>query len=213
MTRERIDFDLQTETKAAGAKGMIRLDAKGHHDRSSDRGSASIAMVPVVFHPQGARPVDFFPVVSAALSAVTGSVAISGSVHWQDDSLSPDLVVQLADISSEVSGVWLNRIYGDIKLDRLWPLATPPGQVLKAIVLASGLPPSAVTLEFQLLPKPTLIAERMQIGFANGRISTSPFVIDPATPKVDTVLQFEQVDLSEVFSLIGIDGLGGTGRL
>ena len=213
MTDKRIDFDLQTETKAANAKGMIRIDAKGHHDRSSDRGSASIAMVPVIFHPQGVQPVDFFPVVSAALSTVTGSMAISGSVHWQGDSLSPDLVVQFADISSEVSGVRLNRIGGDIKLNRLWPLATPPGQVLKAIVEAGGLPPSAVTLEFQLLAKPTLMAERMQIGFANGWISTSPFAIDPAIPKIDTVLQFEQVDLSEVFRLINIDGLGGTGRL
>jgi hypothetical protein len=121
--------------------------------------------------------------------------------------------VRLADVSSEFSGVRLSRVNSDIEIVSLWPPATPPGQELKAIVETGGLPPNDVTLEFQLLPKPIFMAERIQMSFAGGRISTSPFAIDPAIPTVDTVLQFEQVDLSEVLKLIGVDGLSGTGRI
>ncbi|MCX5896010.1 MAG: YdbH domain-containing protein [Proteobacteria bacterium] len=213
MADARIDFDLLAETEAAGAKGMIRLNAKGHHDRSSDRGAASIVVAPVVFQTQGAQPVDFFPQLGNVFSAVTGSVALSGSVLWHGVTLSPDLVVRFADVSSELSGARLSRVDSDIAVVSLWPPATPPGQVLKATVEVGVLPPSNVTLEFQLLPKPTLMVERMQISFAGGRISTSAFAIDPAIPIVDTVLQFEQVDLSEVLKLIGVDGLSGTGRI
>lgn len=213
MADARIDFDFLAETEAAGAKGMIRLNAKGHHDRSSGRGAVSIVVDPVVFDAQGAQPVDFFPTLGNALPAVAGSVALSGSVLWQGVTLSPDLVLRLADLSSEFSGGRLSQTNSDIKIVSLWPPATPPGQVLKAFVKVGAFPPSAVALEFQLLPKPTLLAERMQISFAGGLISTSPFAIDPALLTVDTVLQFEQVDLAEVLKLIGVDGLSGTGRI
>jgi hypothetical protein len=213
MADARIDFNFLAETEAAGAKGMIRFNAKGHHNRFSERGAARIDVAPVVFHAQGAQPVDFFPKLGNALPAVTGSVALSGSVLWHGVTLSPDLVVRFADVSSEFSGTRLSRVDSDIEVISLWPPATPPGQVLKAIVEVGALPPGNVTLEFQLLPKPTLMVEKMQISFAGGRISTSPFAIDPAIPIVDTVLQFEQVDLSEILKLIGVDGLSGTGRI
>jgi hypothetical protein len=85
--------------------------------------------------------------------------------------------------------------------------------VLKATVEAGGLPPSDMTLQFHLEPAPALAVETLTADFSGGRISTSPFVIDPAQPQLDTTLTIDQLDLDKLFTLIDVDGLGGTRRL
>src|SRR5258705_462106 len=86
-----LDFTLHAETEAAGAKGKLTMEIKGRHDRASDTGSASVAMSPAVFRAPGLQPVDFFPVLEDALSEVSGTVAVSGSVRWHRLAVSPHI--------------------------------------------------------------------------------------------------------------------------
>ena len=213
MAGSALDFALHAQAEAAGARGRLELDVVGSHDLASGSGQATLAAPPVVFAPQGLQPAQLFPRLAGRLPDLAGAVAVSGALRWQGLALSPDLVVRLGELAFDSPGARFRRIRGDVRLDGLGPLRTPPGQSLAAVVEAGGLPPSDVTLGFQLLPKPVLRVESLRARFAGGRISASRFDLDPAAPRLDTVLKVEQVDLAEILTLVGIDGLSGTGRL
>lgn len=213
LTGKNLDFALRAQTEAVGAKGKLEMMVKGHHDGATNSGTASISVPPVIFRPKGVQPADFAPTLSSALPELAGSVAISGSVRWHDLVLSPDITVTLAGVSFVTPGARLSQIDGEINLVGLWPPVTPPKQALKGIVEAGGLPPSRFALDFQLLPTSILMVEAAAVDFANGKISTSSFAIDPKKPEIGTVLRVDQVDLAELFRLIDVGGLGGTGRL
>jgi hypothetical protein len=209
----QIDFTLHAEIEGARANGKVRLDATGRYNPSKAHGDVRIEVPPVVFHPDGLQPADFLPGLGEQFVDVAGSMALSGTLSWQNAALTPDLIVKLTDVGFRPRGTQVSRMTAAIHLNALQPLATPPGQMLTANVKVGGLPENDVTLRFQLRPNATLMVERLQIGFAGGQIVASPFMLDPATPTADTVLQLDGVDLSQLFGLVGLDGLGGTGQL
>ena len=209
----RIDFAAHVLAKAPGDKGQIELDAKGFHDRAAGNGQSSIAVAPVMFQANGLQPRDLLPALGDSLPALTGSAAISGGVTWRSTTLSPKLTLHIAGGAYEPEGASLRDIHGDIEFTGLWPVATAPGQVLRGVVEAGGLAPSNATLTFHLLPKPALGIESLRMEFAGGQIAASPFTIDPARPNFATSIGVRQIDLEQILKLVGIDGLGGSGKI
>jgi hypothetical protein len=100
-----------------------------------------------------------------------------------------------------------------VAISGIWPLATPAGQSLQGIIEAGGLPPSQISLVFQFLAEPALRVETLRTDFVGGKISASPFTLDPAHPDLETTIDFSQIDLAEFFKLVSVDGLGGSGKL
>lgn len=211
MDGPRIEFALRGIL--GPPSGPMRLAASGHHDRASGKGTSSITVGPVVFRAGNPRPRDLFPILGDVVPDVSGSLGLSGSVAWDGTTVTPALVLRLADGLYEPKGLRLSSIRGNIALSGLWPVTTRASQVITGIVEAGGLPPIRTSLTFQLLPKPALRIESSRMEFLGGRITTSPFVVDPAKPTLDTTIALRQVDLGEFFKLVGVDGLGGTGRL
>jgi len=213
MAGSLLDFTLHAEGEATGRRGKLVLDATGRHDRATGTGHAAITTTPLVFRANGLQPRDFSPAIGPAFGGLAGSVALSGRIGWQATTVTPAVTLRLADIVLEPQGVQVSKIHGDIKLVGLAPLATAPGQVLSGIVGVPGMPPANATLTFQLLPAPALRIQAMRMGLAGGEMSVSPFVIDLVQPGVRTVVALRQIDISEVFTLVGVAGLSGTGRI
>ena len=213
LAGKRVDFVLHAYAETAGSKGKLEVAVTGRHDMAMNSGSASISTSPVAFRSKAVQPADFAPALDGALPDIAGAVSVSGSARWQDFVLVPDIVVTLADLSVAAPGAQLSQINGEIHLVGLWPPATPPKQALKGIVEAGGLPPSKFAFDFQLLPTSVLMVEATTVDFASGKISASPFSVDPKKPEISSVLRVDQVDLAELFKLINVDGIGGTGRL
>ncbi|MHB1219452.1 MAG: intermembrane phospholipid transport protein YdbH family protein [Alphaproteobacteria bacterium] len=213
LTGKRVDFTLHAHAETAGAKDKLEMVVNGHHDSATNSGSASISVPPMIFRSKAVQPADFAPALGGTLPDVAGSVAVSGSARWQDFVLSPDIVVTLADLAVVTPGARLSQINGEIHLVGLWPPETPPKQTLKGVVEAGGLPPNKFALDFHLLPTSVLMVEAATVDFASGKISTSSFAVDPKKPEIGAMLRVDQVDLAELFKLINIDGIGGTGRL
>lgn len=213
MTGSQTDFTMHVVGEARGTKGKISVEATGRHDRALGIGGISVTVPPVMFQADGVQPGDFFPAIGHVLPRLTGSVALSGAVKWLGDTVSPALILRLADVAYELEGARLSKINGDIAFTGLWPVATAPGQVLNGIVEAGGLAPSHATLTFHLLPKPALSVESMRMDFAGGQITASPFIIDPTRPGFETVIGLRQIDLGAVLSLISVDGLSGSGHV
>ncbi len=213
VTGKKIAFVLHGHAEATGTQDKLEMVIDGHHDIATNGGSASVSVPPVTFRSKTVQPAHFAPALEGMLPDIAGSVAVSGSARWRDFVLSPDIAVTLADLSVVTPGARLGQISGEIHLVGLWPPATPPKQTLKGTIEAGGLPPSKFALDFRLLPTSVLMVEAATVDFAGGNISASPFAVDPKRPEIGTVLRVGQVDLAELFKLINVDGIGGTGRL
>jgi hypothetical protein len=209
MTGTRVDFTWH----AVSAPPAISIDAKGFHDLGTGRGNAAVSSVPLVFRPKGQQPRDLFPRVGAGLPVLSGSVSLGGGVGWHDAVLAPALTVRLADIGYEPAGMTVSHVGGNIAITGLAPLVTAPGQILTAAIASAGLPPANVALTFQLLAAPALRIEALRTEWVGGQITASPFTLNLARPEAGTTLSLHQVDLAEIFHIIGNDGLSGTGRL
>jgi len=213
MAGPRVEFALHGTVRPPSGAGVMRLDAIGHHDRATGKGQSRISVGPVVFGAGSRRPEGLFPILAGALPDLSGSVALSGVISWDGTTIAPGLVLRLSDGVYEPKGVRLSAIRSDLAISGLWPLATPRNQTITATVEAGGLPAMQAELAFQILPKPALRVDAIGVDLLGGRISTSPFVVDPARPVVETRIELRQVDLGEFFKLVGVDGLGGSGRL
>lgn len=213
MVGPQIDFDLHAEASPGDGKPKAGVGLQGHHDSSSGTGSATGLFLSLVFKANGLQPRDLMPFLGKAGLMLAGTVRIGGSAKWGADGFAPVLSVHLADIAYEPPGARLSKIRGDIKLSGGWPLSTPSGQILRATVETGGLRPTEATIVFQLLAKPELLIQGLQMDFAGGQLTASPFAVDPSHPAVDTVIGLHNIDVAAFFGLLGVEGLHGSGRL
>ena len=107
----------------------------------------------------------------------------------------------------------LERVNSVLRFDKLWPLSTPPGQIVAVGLLDAGLPLTDGVMNFRLLPEGRVEVERAEWHWAGGTIRTEPFTVDPAASDYELVLEVADLDLASIAELVGIDGLSATGRL
>ena len=210
LAGSKLDFSLQG--KVLG-KNPVTMQAKGQYDLAAQSGTAAITLPPVVFHRGGLQPGDLLPAAGKPVDDLDGSLALAGMLRWKGKTLSPDLLLTLKQLAFTTSTAEVQNLNGQIKVTGLSPPATAAGQTLTATVLTAGLPPTDLTLKGQLDPKPILKLDQVTFNFAGGKITASPFAIDPALPAFATTLQVDGVDLAEITKLLSLDGLSGTGQL
>mgnify|MGYP003343281980 CR=1 FL=1 len=110
----------------------------------------------------------------------------AGLVSWTDDRIVPDLSVHVEDIAFETPQARVRDLSADLHVTGLAPLATSGRQTLTATVQPGGLPAAPLSLQFELKAKPAVHVETLTYDFAGGRITASPFTIDPAHPNFTT---------------------------
>ena len=95
------------------------------------------------------------------------------------------------------------------------PPASAPGQRLTARRIDPGVALDDISLRFQIHPgEPLRLGiERAQIGLSGGRVSLRDVVLDPAAPRHDLPLEVAGLDLAELFRILDIAGLSGSGQL
>jgi hypothetical protein len=213
MQGATIDFSLHAAAAAPGHPALLHLDATGTHDRASGQGALRITSTPLTFQANGLQPRDVSPALGATLPQITGTASLGGTISWRGAAISPALTLHIANGGAAPQGALLSNIHGDIAITSLAPLATAARQSLQGTIVAGGMPPSQLSLVFQLLATPALRVDALHMDFAGGDVSAGPFTIDPAHHELETSIGFKQIDLASFFNLAGIDGLGGTGKL
>ncbi len=209
---QSLTFDLTAKMEAAHGS-VLEVLAVGKHQFADGRGKANVTLRTLNFHRAGTQPKDLLPALGAPLPPVDGSMRAAGTMSWDGETVLPDLMVNLQNVAFESGGAEFSGLVADLHVTRLSPLATAPHQVITASVKPGGLPPSAFRLQFEVQPKPALKVEGLTSEFAGGKISATPFTVDPAAPAVDTVLHFSAVELERVFRLLNVDGVAGSGRI
>jgi len=205
-----LDVTLAAETLT---KTVAKLQAKGSHDLAKGSGNATIALAHVAFKQGGFQPGDLVAGLAGLAQDVDGSAGIAGTLRWTAKTLTPDLTLTLKDLALTTPDARIQAINGAIKLNGLWPPATPAGQSLSATIAAPGLPPAKLALTGQLQAKPALKLDRIAVDVAGGEITAGSFTLDPGAPDIATTLKVDHVDLAEITRLIGLEGLNGSGQL
>lgn len=209
---DRIGFGLT----GGDRKGAAHLTVTGSAILANATATATVALAVRPFLPGKLQPRDLLPALGAGLPPVAGTVGAAGTIGWAHGTLTPDLVVSLADIGVTSGAARLADGRGALRLDGLRPPTTPPGQRLIATLSAPGLPPAPATLAFQLRRDGGVAVESLEVGVADGRLSTGGLVLMPGRPlpaDLAMPVKLENVDLKPLLELIGVGGLSGSGRL
>jgi hypothetical protein len=208
--REKGAFIIVGHGETADHAVVLALD--GRHDLASGHGSLVVHAAPVIFKPDGRQPADLFPAAGRALSRVDGSLAAIATVSWGGRNLATTLVVLLNGVGFEGGLAGVSDLNGKVTFASIVPLRTAEAQHLTATLRIASLPPGPLNLSFGLPSRDRLLVDRAALGLAGGTLSLTDLALARGEP-LDTVLDVSAVDLGSVLTLIGIDGLSGSGAL
>lgn len=196
------------------AKGAGRLNLDGSHDLATGRGTAALALRPVSFAPGGAQPAAVFPTLEELKSA-SGEVRAHADFSWTGKGVRGSAQLRADSLSFLVPGASVRNLDLDLTLSSLFPPGSRPDQRLTIGEINPGLPITDVSVLFEVLrgTRPRAKVSTAQFGVAGGRISTRDVLIDPAATRRALTLNVDRLDLANVFDLLDIKGVSGTGQL
>ena len=210
LAGDSVDFS----TEIASADGSVRVTAKGKHSLDAGRGQADLRLVPLDYRPDGPQPGTLLPSL-ADLEDVSGHVEAHSALTWTAKGLDGTAKLQVSDLNFQASLARVQGLSLNLDLDGVHPPASLPGQSLRIARIDPGVPIEDLALGFQVLPgdTPSLMLDQGSFRLAGGGFRLSQVVLDPARDRQDLPFQVQGLDLSEIFALLGVEGLSGTGRL
>jgi len=197
---------------AETADHAVVLALDGRHDPATGHGSLVVHAAPVMCKADGRQPADLFPAAGRVLGRVAGSLAAIATLAWRGRDMVTSLVVLLNGVGFEGGSAGVSNLDGKVTFDSLIPPRTAESQHLTADLRIASLPPGPLDLRFGLPGRDRLVVDRATLGLAGGTLSLSDVALQRGQP-LDTVLSVGAVDLGAVLTLIGIDGLSGSGAL
>jgi len=156
---------------------------------------------------------DLFPPAAQIFDVAKGASSMKGHLLWDKDVVSGQMALQLQKLSLHTPDMKLDDLDGTINFIELVPLSMPPRQRIKGSVTVGDLGPLPIQLEFQLREDGAVAVQDLDVGFAGGRMRTRGLVKPGEELDADGMIYVQSVDLAQVFQLIGLDGLEGTGRI
>lgn len=203
------------EGKAKDATSALQITMKGEHAIDTGVGKLALYVLPVKFLSGGTQPDQLFPIIRGVIGVTQGTMSVDGTLGWSKEGLKEtDIKVLLADVASVMKGVTLKGLEGEIALNSLTPVTTPPKQQLRVAEVDAGLPLSEGVISFQLQPDGMLELESTRWTWAGGELSTKAFSVNMGTFLTEpVVLEAKNLDLAEVLALALKEGLKATGVL
>ena len=192
--------------------GGLTLMIRGEDQRAAGTGHATIRLAPVTFGP-GLQPKDLAPIVDALVTDVAGQLALDGDLAWSAGRLEGSAAILVDQLGLSAGPARFEQVNGVVRLDRLWPPATPPGQQLAIGLLDLGLPLTEGVASFQLTPGERLEVAQLEWRFANGTVRAEPFSLGSPLGDLNVTLRADKVDLARLFELTQLEGLTGEGSL
>ncbi len=208
---------LAFSAEARGPGGGARLRVTGTHDTATGRGRAEIVLDPLTFDPGdpgGLQPGALAPPL-ADLRDVSGGVQAEAALAWAPGEMSGAATLRLDDLTFGSDAAAVHGLDLDLRLDRLFPPSSPPDQRLSVRRIDPGVALDDIEVRFQVRPgAPTRLAiERGVLSVSGGRLRLRDLLLDPAAERQDLAIEVEGLALAELFRILDVEGLSGTGRL
>src|SRR5690606_2687301 len=189
------------------------LHGQGRRDPDAGDVELQLALAPIRFAPGRLQPGALAPAL-ATLENVAGGFGADAILRWKEARFAGEGQLRSDDLSFDLSGVRVEGVGGAVRFVRLQPPATAPRQVLRARRLAAGAELENVRLAFRLDgAAKSLDVERFDADFAAGRLIVAGSRLKLGAPRNALGLQVDDVDLSALLALIGLEGLSGDGRV
>ncbi|MEQ8506629.1 MAG: YdbH domain-containing protein [Rhodospirillales bacterium] len=104
-------------------------------------------------------------------------------------------------------------ISAQVKLDRLWPPLTPPGQELRVDRIAATLPVSDGRMKFQITGPSSVAIERAELTSIGGRLWADDIAITDGALPERVILNVDRLGLSDLAAQANVLGLRADGLL
>ncbi len=195
----------------SGERALAHLD--GRHGLKAGGGSAKLSFESLAFAKGGLQPAAFLPLLSGAVSDVSGTIEGGGDLRWDEKTIDSTAVIALKDLAFRTSIARLEGVSGTIALAGLLPIFTSKPQEIRVRMMDVGVPLTDGRLRFSLARDGSFSIEEAAFPFLDGKVSVLPtrFGADTKVPKL--VLAVDRIDLALLLKLIDVDGLSGTGRV
>lgn len=180
--------------------------------RADGTGDVRLTLDRLVFAPDGLQPEVLLPALAGMVERAKGAIGLIGRARWSKDGFEPRVTVRFDDLSATVNGIDLHRLNGVVTLTRLWPLETPPGQVLAMAGAVPGVPLADLELVFTLLGERGVSLEQGRMRLAGGRLDLRPTILS-ADGEGEVVIEAKGLDLGHFVELLGVRGLEADGTL
>jgi hypothetical protein len=198
---------------AVTADKSLALVIAAKHDLKSGQGTAALSTTPpIVFKADGLQPPDLSPIIGESLGRVSGSLSMTANATWGGKALSDTLTITPNNLDLEGDLVGLSGLDGQVVLDMSAPVHTAGVQHLAGRLRIATLPPGPFDLNFSLSGGDRIDLQEATLQLAGGSLSLSGTNLRSGRP-FETALTVQGVDLGAILTLIGIDGLSGSGTI
>ncbi|NNE84003.1 MAG: hypothetical protein HKN28_08545 [Alphaproteobacteria bacterium] len=210
---------LDGEMEAIAAGGQPSVKVRGRHNLKSGKGEGQIVEARLRFAPGVLQPADINPALAGAMENVFATFLLQGPIAWAGaGDLTPNLTLTIDDLAASTDSLELSDAKATIMLTGAPAIETPPGQKFTGQLRVGRLEPVPLDVSFQLLPSqsggaPRLVVERLEAQLTEGRMTTDRFTLTPPSIDTDVTLRLEGADLARAFKVIGVAGIGGTGKI
>jgi hypothetical protein len=193
--------------------GALAIDVAARHDPALGVGWADAELFPATFVPGLRPPSRLFPILGSLVEDATGTVAATARATWTGSGLGGEATVKLDGLSATIGPARVEALNGVVRFDRLWPPAMPPGQRVSVGLVDLGVPLTDGLVSFWMAPNGRVSVDKAEWRWAGGTVGAAPFTARLDDPGWAVVLEAKDLDLAEILTLVGIEGLTGTGRL
>ncbi|MDP6518252.1 MAG: YdbH domain-containing protein, partial [Alphaproteobacteria bacterium] len=188
------------------------IEINGSHNPETGEGEGLIAMPATLLAPSGRQLNDLTPILEP-LGAVAGSVRAEVRLGWTENGLRQSGFLGLDDVSMAMAAASVSGLNAEIRFDGLLPPSTPPAQLATVRRLDAAVPMTDLVIRFALPSEspPRLILDSAVAGFAGGVVSVGETTLGPALARQTLPLAISGLDLAELFALLDLDGVAGSG--
>jgi len=218
-----VSLSAKATTKDGALKGTfqaiapntgLNLSAEFYNDFRSFEGNFKYKLAQLNFGPKGDDIKRISPLLAAQLKSVQGKIAASGGSHWRAGAASKGYVqVRLDELGAHAEAASISKITGTLALTSIDPPATKKLQKLTALLNVGDLKPLPLEINWRLKQNGSLALQPFIAQFAGGTLSTDTVLFHPGAEREAFSLAVDKVDVTEIFRLVGIEGLSGTGKL
>ncbi len=199
-----------------GAGDSLNVVVDGSHSIEAARGVITFTVDELLFGPEDAEGTALSQLL-ASMEDLRGRVNGEARFGWSADGVESSGRLAVIDLSFERSGMTVEGLNTELVLDRLLPAHSPPGQRLTIRRIDTGIEVTALQLGYAVEEtedgSPRVTAQSLTMNVAGGRITAEGGTIDPTLGAAVIPLRAEELDLSQLLALIGLDELTGEGRL
>jgi hypothetical protein len=183
------------------------------HDFATGAGEARATARDLTFSPK-LQPYDVSEFARGLVDNVAGPIDADLHARWTPKQTTTDgrVSIKTIDLASSSLGP-IQGLSGDVVIDDLVNLTTPPGQTLRVAQINPGIKVADGTIVFQLEKDQRIEIERAEWPFAEGTLAVAPTTIDLAGDETRLSLTLTDVDVAALTEALNINGLSATGRV